>query len=197
MSEQVTGDEIVAEFRKGNTQSLNSIFDLFFFPLCFFAEKLIKNKEDAEEIVCDTFMKLWERRSDFESLDKIRAFLYITARHSSLNYIKHVDRSSRRYSQFVHLQVENEDHILNCIIKAEALHQLYIAIEGLPAQCSKVAYMSFVEGMRNAEIADKLQLSINTVKNHKQRAIELLKIKLLESNIFFLLWVSSHLSSRN
>jgi RNA polymerase sigma-70 factor (ECF subfamily) len=197
MSEQVTGDDIVNEFRKGNAQSLNLIFDLFYMPLCFFAEKLIVNKEEAEEIVGDTFMKLWERRPDFESLSKIKAFLYITTKHSCLNYIKQSDRFTQKYSEFVYLHAENEDHILNCIIKTEVLHQLYLAIQGLPSQCSKIAYMSFVEGMRNQEIADKLQLSINTVKNQKGRAIELLKVKLLESNIFILLWVCSHLSNKN
>lgn len=197
MSEQVTGDEIIAEFRKGNKQSLNSIFDLFYAPLCFFAEKLIMNKEEAEEIVGDTFMKLWERRSDFESLSKIKAFLYITTKNSCLNYIKQSERFTQKYSGLAHQQAESEDHILNYMVKAEVLHQLYMAIQELPAQCSKVAFMSFVEGMRNQEIADKLQLSINTVKNQKGRAIELLKVKLLDSNLLFLLLVYSHLSNKN
>lgn len=197
MREQVTGDEIINDFRKGSKQSLNSIFDLLYVPLCFFAEKLIMNKEEAEEIVGDTFMKLWERRMDFESLSKIKAFVYITTKHSCLNFIKQTDRSAQKYSELAYLQAESEDYILNCIIKTEVLHQLYVAIQGLPVQCSKIAYMSFVEGMRNQEIAEKLGLSIHTVKNQKSRAIELLKVRLLDSNIFFLLWVYSHLSNKN
>lgn len=197
MRQHVAGDDIIAEFRKGNTQSLNSIFNLFYAPLCFFAEKLIMNKEEAEDIVGETFIKLWARHMDFESLSKVKAFLYISTKNTCLNYIRQSARDTKQHADLVYFLTESEDHMLNSLIRTETLHQLYVAIKGLPAQCSKIAYLSFVEGMRNQEIADKLGLSINTVKNQKSRAIELLKVKLLDSNIFFLLWVYSHLSIRD
>jgi RNA polymerase sigma-70 factor (ECF subfamily) len=65
------------------------------------------------------------------------------------------------------------------MIKAEVLQQIYEAIEALPSQCKKVFKLCYVEGLSNSEVAAQFSISINTVKNHKVKALGLLRLKFL------------------
>lgn len=158
---------------------------------------MILSKEDAQDIVGDSFVKLWKLHENFASMQKIKAFLYITTKHACLNFIKQSERNARNHSELVHTLPKKEDHVLTEITKAEVLREVHAAIESLPPQCRKIVRMSFVQGMKNDEIAAELRLSVNTVKNQKARAITLLKMKLLTTNLLVLLYLHSHLADKN
>lgn len=196
MNEQV-GDELVSEFNKGNPKSFSSIFNIYYSALCFFAERMILNREDAEDIVEESFVKLWKLHANFETMQNIKAFLYITTKNACRNFIKQTERATRNQSELVYTLAKNEDHVLTEITRAEVLREVHAAIESLPPQCRKIVRMSFVQGMKNDEIAAELSLSINTVKNQKARAIQLLKVKLINTNLLVLLYLHSHLADKN
>ena len=196
MNEQA-GDEIVSGFNKGNQRSFSSIFNTYYASLCFFAERMILDKQEAEDIVEETFVKLWRLHANFETMQNIKAFLYITTKNACLNYIKQSDRTNKQQSDLQYTLAQQEDHVLNSLTKAEVLREVHAAIESLPPQCRKIVRLSFLEGLKNQEIADRLNLSINTVKNQKMRAISLLKIKLLSTNLMAFLVLYSHLADKN
>ena len=196
MNEQA-GDEIVSGFNKGNQRSFSSIFNTYYASLCFFAERMILDKQEAEDIVEETFVKLWRLHANFETMQNIKAFLYITTKNACLNYIKQSDRTNKQQSDLQYMLAQQEDHVLNSLTKAEVLREVHAAIESLPPQCRKIVRLSFLEGLKNQEIADRLNLSINTVKNQKMRAISLLKIKLLSTNLMAFLVLYSHLADKN
>jgi RNA polymerase sigma-70 factor (family 1) len=197
MNEQQAGDDLMYEFNKGNPKSLSAIFDRFFGPLCFFAERMVMHKEQAEDIVIESFVKLWDLHAKFATIQNIKAFLYITTRNACLNYLKQSDRNASRQSDMAYLHSQTEDHVLTEITRMEVLREVHTAIESLPPQCRKIMRMSFVEGMKNQEIAAQLKLSVNTVKNQKVRAIYLLKMKLLQVNVLTLAILQSHLADKN
>ena len=196
MNEQV-GDELVAEFNRGNPKSFTSIFNTYYSALCFFAERMILNKEDAEDIVGESFVKLWNLHENFETMQNIKAFLYITTKNACLNFIKQSERSARNHSDLVYTLAKNEDHVLTEIVKVEVLREVHASIESLPPQCRKIVRMSFVQGMKNDEIAAKLSLSINTVKNQKSRALTLLKGKLSNISLLMVLYLHTYLADKN
>jgi RNA polymerase sigma-70 factor (ECF subfamily) len=165
-------------FRKGESQALQSLLKLFYSPLCLFAERLVKDRLAAEDIVGESFIKLWNKRHDFETLQNTKAFLYISTRNACLNLLKQAQRDHLSKKQLAYLTGEQEGYILNEIVRAEVLQEIMQAIESLPEQCGKVLKLGYLEGLKNQEIADLLQISVHTVKNQKARAIQLLKIKL-------------------
>jgi RNA polymerase sigma-70 factor (ECF subfamily) len=130
-------------------------------------------------------------------MQNVKAFLYITTKNACLNFIKQSERNTKQQSELTYIHSQKEDHVLSHIIRAEVLREVHAAIETLPPQCRKIVRMSFVEGLKNQEIADRLNLSINTVKNHKMRAVSLLKIKLLSSSLTAFLVLYSHLADKN
>ena len=197
MNEQVAGDDIIIEFRKGNSKALNAIFKLYYAALCYFADRIVVNKEEAEDIVAESFLKLWKLHENFDSLYGVRAFLYVTTRNACLNFLKQADRVTRQQIDVSHISDPDEDRAFADITRAEVLREVYAAIETLPEQCKKIVRLSFIEGLKNHEIAEQLKISIHTVKNQKVRGIYLLKMKLLGSNMIMFLLLHAHLAGKN
>lgn len=169
---------MVADLRSGNSQAMISFFNLYYAPLCYFAERLLHDRPAAEDIVEDTFMKLWKKHTDFASIQNIKAFLYITTRNACLNQLKQYQRDANSRKELAYLNGDTEDFVLNSIIRTEVMTEIYRQIEKLPMQSKKVLKMSVFENMRNHEIAAALDVSIHTVKNQKVRAMQLLRMNI-------------------
>jgi len=191
------GDDYMVAFREGDSRVLNTIFDEFYDALCYFAARLIIDSEEAKDIVGESFIKLWELRGNFKSMQNVKAFLYITTRNTCLNYLKQAERSARQQQEAAYIIAENDDLSLMEVTRAELLRQLYMAIESLPPQCQKIIKMSYVLGKKNQEIAEELGLSLQTIKNQKSRAVELLKARLAKKTDWMLLVLYLYLSGKN
>jgi RNA polymerase sigma-70 factor (ECF subfamily) len=172
--------DIISRLKQGDTQALDELHDLFYPPLCHFAVSLLADAPAAEDIVTEIFVTMWGKHQDFATLQNIKAFLYISTRNACLNHLKRLQRESdMRFSLSTVLSLEREDFALNEMIRAEFLQQIYEAIEALPTQCRKIFKLCYIEGMSNLEVAERLSISVNTVKNHKVKALGLLRLKFL------------------
>jgi len=147
-------DDIMDSFQKGAADALHSLVQQFYSPLTLFADRLLKDRAAAEDIVGESFIKLWNKKNDFETVQNIKAFLYITVRNASLNYLKQAKRDSLSKQQLAYLQSEKEEFVLNSMIRAEVLKEILQEIERLPEQCGKVLKLGYLEGLKNQEIAD-------------------------------------------
>lgn len=122
------------------------------------------------------------------SLDElsVKAYLYSTVRNKALNVLKH-----RKIEQhYVNEILQDEDaelYYMRSVIEEEIRRLIFTAIDSLPEHCRKVCLLN-LEGMDNQEIADELQVSLNTVKFHKKNAYKLLrdKLKTILSSVSYL-----------
>ena len=177
---------------EAESTALKEVFDQYYLSLCFFAEKIVNDRPAAEDIVENTFIKLWLKEKDFTKHGNIKALLYISVRNACYDFIKTSRRNRLRQEQLAYLQGQGtEDFILNEITRAEVLREIYEALQKLPPECRKVMHLYFEEGWDHKRISSHLGLAVSTVKNHKSRGIQLLKKKLgytlLLSFIIFLL----------
>jgi RNA polymerase sigma-70 factor (ECF subfamily) len=172
--------DIVSELKRGSTKALHAVHDLYYPALRNFAMSLVGDGPAAEDIVAEVFVTLWKKHEDFETLQNIKAFVYISTRNACINHIKKLQRDVVMKSGLTnYLSVDHEEFALNEMIRAEVLQQIYQAIEALPSQCKKVFKLCYVEGMTNSEVAERFAISVNTVKNHKVKALGLLRLKFL------------------
>lgn len=172
--------EIVSGLKKGDTRALHALHDLYYPALRNFAISLVDDGPAAEDIVAEVFVILWKKHEDFETIQNIKAFLYISSRNACINHIKKLQRDTVMKSALTNfLSIDYEEFALNEMIRAEVLQQIYEAIEALPSQCKKVFKMCYVEGLSNSEVAEHFSISVNTVKNHKVKALGLLRLKFL------------------
>lgn len=173
----------IDEFRNGNDGALSYIFDLHYRALCYFCRRLIQQKAEAEDIVSECFVKLWQRRDNFESTQGIKAFLYISCRNACLDFLKQLQkRTTIQEDYFRQLEVIDLG-ILNQVVESEFLNSLHHELAALPEQCRKIFSMIYFEGKKTDEIADLLGLSVKTVRNHKARAVRLLHSSFLKKGV--------------
>src|SRR4029077_16047444 len=121
------------------------------------------------------FFKLWDRWNDFHDQVSAKNFLYTTVRNAGLNVVRH-GSVKKKFLDQQHKETADEPNILQEIIRAEVIGEIYRAIEQLPAGCRVIFTMGYIDGLKNAEIADQLGISINTVKTQKARALQLLRL---------------------
>jgi RNA polymerase sigma-70 factor (ECF subfamily) len=157
---------------------LDVLFKEHYDRLVYFSFQLIRDKDQAEDIVQDSFIKYWNQRDMvMQNNIAIKNFLYSTVRNASLNIIRH-NKVVDGYIAY-HGQTEPEEPpVIEAIITAEAMAEIHAAIHALPDSYRSISIMGYFDGKKNQEIADELNMSINTVKKQKQRALELLRVKL-------------------
>lgn len=168
---------LIQSLKKGSHTAFNEIYDMYAAKLYAFCMKYCKSAEDAEEIVEDTFVRLWEYKEKIRQENSVNSLLFITARRLVINrYRKRVD--SPTYS----IYLENIDEHINSNIHTdqmvefdEFLNRLHKEINKLPKTQQKIITLSKLEGKKNQEIAQQLNLSIQTVKNQLSLAVKALK----------------------
>ena len=131
----------------------------------------------AEDIVQEAFTGLWEKREEFTEESAAKAWMYTVVRHKALNQIRHQKVIAKSLPQLGGEEVDDQNR-LNDLIKAEVLGQIHRAIESLPEGCRNIFKLAYFEGLKNQEIADELDLSINTIKTQKARALQLLRLRI-------------------
>ena len=178
-----SGDELITAFKNGDEQAINHIYKSHYRALCYFARGLINSKEEAEDIVVESFLKLIQKQNDFDTLNGITSFLYIITRHACYNFLKHVQRKTASHKEIIYLMEKDEDYIQSRIVKAELLKMILKEVENLPAIRRKIFKLIFVEGLSNIEIAGKLNISVDTVRVQKARALESLRSVFLKNEL--------------
>ena len=178
---------LLNQFKSGGRIAFNRIFQQYNSALVFFANRYLTNfdQSNAEDLVLDSFLKLYDRRESFVSLASVKAFLYITVKNSCLSFIEKEKVRLKRFDRFTYDFDESEDSVLSKIVHAEVLQELYAAIDLLPEQY-RLIMQKITEGKTAKEISQELDLPVSTVTTQKSRAISLLKNKLSGAGIALL-----------
>jgi RNA polymerase sigma-70 factor (family 1) len=166
--------------------TFESLFKTYYSALCTFAYDFVNRHELAEEIVQDTFMKIWEKYDDLDIQVSEKAYLYRAVQNNCLNYIKQ-NKARTQYSSELLQQLESRitlfsppSHSPADKLEQSELEQLAEkAIRKLPPQCQDVFRLSRFEQLSYPEISRHLGISINTVKTQMTRALQRLRDELL------------------
>src|SRR4030095_28553 len=174
----------LASFISGEEEGFNYFFNTYYKAVYFFACKYVKENAAAEDIVENSFIKLWEKRERMESEAGLKGYLYKTVYNACLRWNSRQSMVDRRQKEIVYLSETVEKDCLENIIRAETLRRVKEAMEELPAGLRKVFVKLFVEGKSIVKAAAELKVAVSTVKNQKARGIKLLRMKL--TSLFFL-----------
>ena len=129
-------------------------------------------RQNIENIAQDIFVRLWEKNNHFENYLALKSYLYLSARNSCLNYIKHhnivLEHAQTQKTK------ETEENTWNTIVETEIISLLSDYIRQLPAECAKIMELVML-GYNSTEISTLTGASSSTVRSQKQRGIALLK----------------------
>lgn len=149
------------------------LFDIYYAPLCAFAYEFLHDDMLAEDIIQTTLMKLWNNDNVFENQKHLSYYLYRAVYNNAMNHLRgnqhHVDMEISESAA-----LEWDDDSFSSAVKEELLRQLYEGIKLLPKRRREVIMLA-IQGKSGAEIAEILQISTNTVKVSKAKAIDSLK----------------------
>ena len=142
---------------------------------CRFANGFTNDSDDAEEIVQNTFVKLWENRKSLVLGAQPKAYLFTMIRNACLNQLKHI---SIREEYKLHNETERNSPQEELNTEDQNLHdKIQQAIQNMPPQRRKIFEMSRLEGLKYREIAAHLNISIKTVENHMGSAMKDLRVE--------------------
>lgn len=152
-----------------------------------FGWRFVEDGEVVRDIVQEAFVSAWQRWETFESENHIRAFLYTAVRHKCINYLR--DRQVEQKNREKLWKLQHEEFCRDIAIENELYDYICKQIDRLP-QMQKAVLWLHIDGFSNEEIARQLNISVNTVLTHKQRAKAVLREYLGHSNplafLFFL-----------
>lgn len=157
---------------------LDWLFKEYYDRLVFFSWQILKDKQQAEDTAQDAFIAYWQQRDQVsDHPTAIKNFLYKSVKNASLDIIRHLQVVDKFQATQPNTE-QGEAYIIEAIISSEIIAEVHAAIETLPSHLRRLSKLSFLEGKKNQEVADELEMSVNTVKKQKQRALELLKVNL-------------------
>ena len=179
-----TGLEFWEKIRLGDSTAFSYVFQKYYQALYQFAGRFVKDAQTAENIVQDVFVKLWTNRENCLITSSLKSYLYAATRNTALNFLSH----EKKQLSTEDLMSDRRDTTANPeerIIENEMIDGVHKAIEKLPEKCRYVYLMKRYDDLKYHEIAEILDISINTVKTQMKRALKsLLKnLAYLKTNI--------------
>ncbi|MHA4806818.1 RNA polymerase sigma-70 factor [Flavitalea flava] len=170
-------EELILRFRGGDPEAFTLIYQKFYSRMYHFARRYVMDRQDAEDITADTFVKLWRQKATFPTEDAISAFLHVTTRNACFDFLRHTRVKTAKHQELLQLLEESKEAGFGLEeIREQLMKMIYAKVETFPQKIKEIFYLSYVEGLKPAEIAEQLNLSVQTVSNQKSSALKLLKL---------------------
>ena len=173
-SEMANSNEILSLYKHDERAALQKLFDIYYEPLLLYCYRLIRDSESAEDIVQDCFVHIWRSRrlENFEG--ELDRFMFQAIKFRAINYVRDQYRRDRLADNIS----EENDELPTYFQEEEAgkeIELLHYTISCLPDECRKIFLMACLDDMKYREIAETLNISINTVKIQMKIALRFLR----------------------
>ncbi len=174
--------KIIKLLKSGNQKVFESIFQKYNGILFVYAKEYVVDTEVANEMVQETFLKLWEVKDTLSDNTTIQSYLYRITRNNCLNYLKHL-KVHEKYKKLTiarRMEISLNYSALSAdsadkIISEELEEKIDFAIKSLPPKCKLIFKMSRQEEKKYKEIAEELNLSVKTIENQILKALKILR----------------------
>jgi len=176
--------------KNGNEKAFSFLVDKYHHGLCVYVNSLVNDKDQAEDIVQNVFIRTWERRKNLNSNYTIKSFLFKSAHNEFIDQYrkrKAVTALEKKYIEELDRLVERDDAFLE-----KLLIRVQREIQNLPPKCKEIFLMSKRDGLSNIEIAEYLNVSQKTIEYHMSKAFALLRQRAngdIEPTLFLLFGV--------
>ena len=169
----------VNELKKsGADKTLRKLFDHYWKPLFQFSFNILRDDDDAKDVVQEVFIALWDRKLDLVIHSSIESYLFTSVRYKSLTKLSQRLSSNERNLPLENYIEQTFSEAVDPFIMKELQQEIDLQINKLPARMQEVIRLKTKESLSIREIAEKLDISEDTVKNHLASARKRLRIQL-------------------
>lgn len=174
----LSDDELLLEFQSGNHHSYEIIYNRYWKLLYRHANAMLKNEEEAKDVVQDIFAVLWSKANSTAINTPLAAFLFCATRNNILNRLKHL-KVEARFNEYIQHAFDHLSELPDSlIIEKELARQIEAGTLGMPAKMRQIFMMSRTQHLTHKEISEQLKISDKTVKRQISNALNILRVKL-------------------
>lgn len=148
-------------------KEFDSYFRKLYLPLGMYALRIVGDADTAEDLVADSFSKVWQKIREGLEIDNFKSYIYQSVRNECLSYLRN-KKETVGLENIMEINHETID-------TSERDAKIWKAIDGLPEKCRQVFLLSKRDGLSNEEIAEEMGISIKTVKNQMTKAFSRLR----------------------
>jgi len=170
--------ELIVRLKDGDQTAFELLFHFYYPGLVIYASQFTADRDEAEEIVQDFFVRFWEKHQKVLLTDSLSNYFFSAVRNGSLNYLKHKKIEDRYLQEIYNLSNEHLAYDTNLFVASELQQRIKNSIGLLPDKCREIFMMSRIRGMKNEEIAIELKLSKRTVETQISNALKVLRVEL-------------------
>jgi len=186
----ITKEDLEALLKEGHEFAFETVYRLYNDKLFHIAKNYLANKENAEEITQNVFLKLWQKIDKLSEINNINSYLFTLTKNACLNFLKHEKIKAR------HLESKKKTININflknstasLLLENELREKIMDSIALLPEKCREVFIQSRIEGLKSEEIAKMFAISKRTVDNHLAKGIRHMRLHLKEYTTILLLF---------
>lgn len=190
---QISDTELFHRIQKGDEKAFTIAYELYNKLIYVLSYRYLMDEERAKDVVQYVFVKLWEYRAELNIGISLKNFLFTMAKNYILNLIRNENTALEKQYEIAQQVLGYEDDLVEKLERREQMSLFYQALAKLPEQKKRICVMKIREEMSNKEIAERLNVSINTVKTHYAEALKLLRRELLKLlMIIIILMLSTH-----
>jgi RNA polymerase sigma-70 factor, ECF subfamily len=176
---ELSESQHIQGLQKSDITAFETLYKQFYSYLCIVAEHIVRNPADAEEIVSEVFVKLWNIRDKINITSSVKWYLVKAVRNTSLNHIEKNKTDLHLTTGLSSADYEilswDSDYPLGQLYEKEILTILENSINELPVACREIFNLSRNHDMKYDQIAGKLGISKNTVKTQMKIALSRLR----------------------
>ena len=164
----------------GKEAAFKALFTEHYKRMYSYACIILKDETEAEEIVQNVFVRLWEKQSSIQIETSLKAYLYRMVHNDCMNHIKHQAVVLKFQKEKMYAMKNESDNAEEKVTSTQLNEKLSNALSELPEQCRTIFQLSRFEDLKYREIAGQLGISEKTVENQMGKALRLLRMKLVD-----------------
>lgn len=177
------------EFSINTPEQFQQLYGRYYKVMMLYALKMTDDRDAAEDLVQNVFLSFWENRATFHEESSVRSYLYLTVRRRIIDQVRHA-KVEGKYKSYVlkgagdMLEVQDDEEVFT----NEVYRRLFDAINELPPR-QRELFLLYMQGKKNAEIAQVMNITEETIRVQKKRALKTLRKKMGDKGDLLLLFL--------
>lgn len=162
--------ELLVQLKQDSESAFEELYKLYSARLFGNLLKLVKSEIDAQEILQDVFIKIWDNRQQIDTDKSFRSYLFKIAENKVYDLFRKISRDKKREEALLSIATSEYVHIEETILNKESTALLNKAIESLPPQRQQIFRLCKLEGKSYKEVSETLGISVSTISDHIVKA---------------------------
>lgn len=186
---QYSDEDLMQEIKADNMFAFDALYGNYCKRVYKFGYSIIKSREEAENLMQDVFLNLWETRRRVKKNSSVKSYIFTITYNSAISIIRKKARESEFIEYLKSVQTINEEAVDVVFEYNELKSKLDEIVNALPKRQKEVYLLHRDEAMKYDEIAERLHISVNTIENHMSRALKTVREKMGDYSLFAILFM--------